>query len=84
MASSRWLGRWRRVILAALEGHAGGFALPYRAPSPKVGISARQRAAKALCRLLCAWWQAARPRSAMIAVLLPNTGLPLELCRSRF
>ena len=83
---SRGLGKWQRAILAALEDHPEGFILAHLrcsgARPTKADISARQRAAKTLeakglCKLLRVW-QANRAgvRSAMVAVLRPNTGFP--------
>ena len=55
---SRGPGKWQRAILAALEDYPEGFVLAHpRCPDArltKANISARQRAAKALCKLLCA------------------------------
>ncbi len=83
---SRGPGRWQRAILSALEDYPEGFTLAHlRCPSARLtraDISARQRAAKkleakGLCRLLRVWEvNRAGVRSAMVAVLLPDTGLP--------
>ena len=83
---SRGPGRWQRAILAALEAQPEGFTLAHLrcsgARPTKADISARQRAAKGLeakglCRLLRVWKvNRAGIRSAMVAVLLPDTGLP--------
>ena len=83
---SRGPGKWQRAILAALEDHVEGFVLAHlRCPAArltKADISARQRAAKTLeakglCKLLRVWTvNRAGDKSAMVAVLLPDTGLP--------
>ena len=91
---SRGPGKWQRAILATLEDHAEGFVLAHlRCPGARItkaDISARQRAAKTLeakglCKLLRVWVvNRAGARSAMIAVLLPNTGLPKNYALTRY